>query len=183
MSFRSTSLRYGVAAQTIHWLTAILVLAAYLLGEGGPESRLYAPERASQLTAHETIGMLVLALLVIRILWRLVDSRPEDEPMPAWMRILSSAVHGILYLLLAAIPLTAIFGAWFSGHPIFFAGSPIGPFLGEAKDVSESLLEIHETLGNVILWIAGLHALAAIYHHVFLRDRVLLTMLPFGRAR
>ena len=181
VALMSTSTRYGAVAQTFHWLTAVLVGAAYLLGEGGPESRVYSAERASTLTWHETLGMLVIAVVVLRLAWRFIDRQPDEQPMPAWMQLGSRLVHWLLYALLAAVPLTAIFGAWLAGHPVFFLGiGEIGPFSELAHDLGRSLAEVHTTLGNVIIWVAGLHAAAAIYHHFILRDRVLKTMLPIG---
>jgi cytochrome b561 len=183
MTLLNSPTRYGALGQTLHWLTVLFVGAAYLLGEGGPESRIYAPERASTLTLHETCGMIVLGLLVLRLVWRLLDRAPEEPPMPAWMLFSARLVHWVLYALLAALPLTAISGAWLEGHAVTFLGiGPIGPFLAPAHDLGHSISEIHETLGNVIVWIAGLHAAAALYHHFVLRDRVLLAMLPVGRA-
>lgn len=183
MTLKSTPARYGAVTQTIHWLTAFLVLAAYLLGEGGPERILYSAERATQLNAHETLGVAVLALLVLRIVWRIFDPTPKEAPSPGWIRITSRIVQGLLYLLLIAIPVTAILGAWFTGHPIFVAGSEVGPFTGLSHDLGEGFFEVHETLANLILIVAGVHAVAALFHHFVLRDGVLLTMLPFGRAR
>ncbi len=179
----ATPTRYGAVTQTFHWLTVFLVGAAYLLGEGGPESRIYAAERATQLSLHETSGMAVLVVLVLRLVWRFFDRAPE-VPMQAWMRVSSRILHVVLYALLAALPLTAIFGAWVGDHPITLVGlGEIGPFLTVNPELGRTLSEIHETLGNVIIWIAGFHAAAALYHHFFLRDRVLVTMLPFGEAR
>ena len=37
--------------------------------------------------------------------------------------------------------------------------------------------DVHGALGDMILWLSGLHALAAIYHHTVLKDGVLLSML------
>jgi len=178
----SSRLRYGAVAQTFHWATVILVIAAYVLGEGGPESRVYAAERASTLALHETFGLAVFVLTALRLLWRAVDRVPDEGPMPRLMLIASRAVQGLLYLLLFAIPLTAIFGAWFTAHPVTLVGGfAIGPLTGVNSDLGHSLAEIHETLGNAILWVAGIHALAAIFHHFVMRDRVLVTMLP-GRS-
>jgi len=178
----ATPARYGAVTQTFHWLTVMFVAAAYLLGEGGPESRIYAPERAVQLGLHETFGMIVFILLVLRLAWRFFDRAPE-VPMQAWMRVASRALHGVLYALLAAIPLTAIFGAWVGGHAITPFGIEISPFPTVNSELGHTLSELHETLGNAIVWVAGFHAAAALYHHFFLRDRVLATMLPFGGAR
>jgi cytochrome b561 len=173
--------RYGAVTQTFHWLTVFLVGAAYLLGEGGPESRVYAAERAVQLGLHETFGMAVFVVLILRLVWRFFDRVPE-VPMQAWMRVSSHILHGVLYALLAAIPLTAIFGAWVGGHAITPFGIEISPFATVNTELGHTLSELHETLGNAIIWVAGFHAAAALYHHFFLRDRVLVAMLPFGET-
>ncbi len=172
--------RYSAVAQTFHWLTVILVGAAYLLGEGGPESRVYAAERASQMNLHETLGILVIVVMVLRLAWRLFDRAPAEPPMPTWMHLASRLVHWALYALLAAVPLTAIIGAWYEGHSVTFFGSEIASLLPLSHDFGRTITELHTTLGNVIIWVAGLHAAAALYHHFVMRDSVLLSMLPFG---
>ncbi len=176
--------RYSAVSQSFHWLTVVLVGAAYLLGEGGPESRVYSAERASVLGWHETIGILVFVVVALRVLWRLIDRAPKEPPMPAWMHLASKLTHWALYALLAAVPLTAIFGAWYEGHPVTFFGiGEVGPFLTLSHDFGRWITELHTTLGNLIIWVAGLHAAAALYHHFIMRDSVLLSMLPFGRKQ
>jgi cytochrome b561 len=183
LSAYSSRFRYGSVARFFHWTTVVLVLAAYFIAEGGPESRVYAAERATQLSIHETLGVAVLLVLVLRLVWRALDRTPENPPMPRLMLIAARAVHGLLYLLLAAIPLTAIFGAWFGGHAVtFIGGLAIGPLTAADSSLGHSLAEVHETLGNAILWVAGIHAAAALFHHFVMRDRVLVTMLPGGAA-
>jgi cytochrome b561 len=100
------------------------------------------------------------------------------------MRRGSQLVHFVLYALLAAVPLTAILGAWSEGHVLNLLGlGEIGPLVPLNHALGEELSEIHELLANAIVWIAGLHAAAALFHHFLLRDRVLASMLPFGGAR
>jgi cytochrome b561 len=182
MTLMNTSTRYGAVSQSFHWLTVVLVGAAYLLSVEGPESRIYAPENASALSLHETLGILVIVVVVLRLAWRLVDRPPEDPPMAAWMLYSSLLVHWALYLLLAAIPLAGILGALYGGHPVTLLGfGPVGPFLTTSSDLGRSLAEVHGTLGNLIIIVAGLHAAAALFHHFVLRDRVLLSMLPGSR--
>jgi cytochrome b561 len=178
MSLFGTPIRYGSLAQAFHWLTALLVLAAFLVSEGGPPTRVYAPANAATLQLHESVGLAVFALLVVRLVWRVFDRIPESPAMPAWMDVAAKVTHWALYALLFAVPASAMLGAWFGGHPVTVYGlGALGPFLGP-WDRGASLAEIHGTLGDSILWLAGLHAVAAIYHHVFLRDRVLRQMLP-----
>jgi cytochrome b561 len=105
--------RYGAVAQFFHWTTAVFVLVAFIFGPGGSEQRVYAHARDFDRQIHETLGLCVFALVVMRILWRIVDSQPDPPQVPFWMSIAAKAVQLMLYLFLFALPLTAIIGAWF----------------------------------------------------------------------
>ncbi len=171
--------RYGVVAQALHWATVIVVLIAFLYGPGGSEERIYAPARDFDRQLHETLGLCVLALVVLRVIWRMFDTRPEPPPGARWMNVAAKLAQGGLYLLLFALPFTAITGAWLEGHPLtLLAGLKIAPVLGTSHAVGAIIATIHTWLGDAIMWLAGFHALAGIYHHFFLKDDVLASMLP-----
>jgi cytochrome b561 len=175
----SSPARYGRIAQLFHWVTAILVLVAFIYGPGGSEQRVYLPSRDFDRQLHETLGLCVFALVALRLIWRRFDTRPPAEASSAWMGLTAKLVQFSLYVLLFAVPMTAIAGAWLEGHPLtLLAGIEIAPPIDLSHDLGASIAEIHTWMGDAILWIAGLHAAAAIFHHVLLKDRVLLTMLP-----
>ncbi len=185
---KSARVRYRTVAQLFHWLTAIFVLVAFIYGPGGHEQRVYSSAHEFDRRLHETLGLCVFALAIIRLLWRAVDTRPQAQPVPAWMDFTARAVQWALYLLLLALPLTAITGAWLEGHPLtLLAGVEIAPLFGASHDAGEIIATIHTWLGDAIMWLAGLHALAALFHHVVLKDEVLTTMVPrwfpLGRSR
>ena len=171
--------RFGAVAQSLHWLTAIFVLLAFIYGPGGSEQRVYLPARDFGRQLHETLGLCVFTLLILRVLWKLFDARPPAEDLPRWMEIAAKSLQGVLYLLLFAVPASAITGAWLEGHPLtLLGGVEVAPMLGLSHDLGVTISEIHTWLGDAILWLAGLHAAAAIYHHVVKKDGVLLSMLP-----
>ncbi len=171
--------RYGAVAQAVHWITAICVLVAFIYGPGGSETRVYSSARDFDRQLHETLGLAIFLLVAARLLWRTVDRRPDPPDNPRWMRMASKVVQALLYLLLFALPITAVTGAWLEAHPLtLLGGLEIGPFLGPAHDMGASVAELHGWLGDAIMWLAGIHAAAAICHHVLLRDGVLLSMLP-----
>jgi cytochrome b561 len=175
MSVLGNDFRYGAVAQAIHWLTAILVLAAWLVAgtwEGGhPEMKVL----------HETLGLAVFALVVLRVVWRAVDVRPAEPPGNAILALLARVMHWALYALLIFIPLTAIIGSWLEGHALtIYALGNIGPFLTASRTLGHRILDVHQLLGTTIIWLAGLHAAAAIFHQTVLRDRTLRRMLPVG---
>jgi cytochrome b561 len=178
----STDLRYGSVAQGFHWLTAILVAMAYLVSPGGSEQRVYSIASDLMRHTHETTGILIFAIVLARILWRTIDAAPEAPPMEAWMKFSAKLIHFALYALLVALPLTAIVGAWLEGHPLTLLGAgDFGPMLPQSHDVGQAVSYVHTILGNVIIWAAGLHAVAALFHHFVLRDNVLTSMLPDWR--
>ncbi len=178
----STRLRYGPAAQVFHWLTVVLVAMAYLVSPGGSEQRVYSIASDFTRHIHETTGILIFAIVLARILWRTIDAAPEAPPMEPWMTYSAKLAHVALYALLIALPLTAILGAWLEGHPLTLLGAGnFGPMLPQADGVGRALSYVHAILGNVIIWAAGFHAVAALFHHFILRDNVLTSMLPDWR--
>ena len=176
---RRSGARYSAVAQALHWVTAVLVLVAFIYGPGGSEQRVYSPARDFDRQIHETLGLSVLTLVAIRVAWRMVDVRPDLPQVARWMGVAAKVIRVALYLLLFAVPLTAIAGAWLEGHPLtLVAGIEISPALARSHDTGATIASIHTWLGDTILWVAGLHALAGLYHHFVLKDRVLASMLP-----
>ncbi|MEO8847263.1 MAG: cytochrome b/b6 domain-containing protein [Casimicrobiaceae bacterium] len=170
--------RYGPVTQALHWITAVVVLTAFIYGPGGSEQHVYASARDFDRQLHETLGICVLVLVALRLLWRLVDVRPEHD-LPRLMRVAATLAHVALYLLLFAVPLTAIAGAWLEGHPLtLLTGIEIPPMFTASHNTGALFANIHTWLADAIMWIAGLHALAGIYHYLILRDGVLVSMLP-----
>ena len=171
--------RYGRTTQALHWATAILVLIAFTLGPGGSERHVYSSALDPDRQIHETLGLCVLALAVLRVLWRLVDRQPDPVPTARWLRVAAQAAHVSLYVLLFALPLTAIAGAWLEGHPLTLLGHvELASPVATSHDAGEAIAILHTWLGDAIMWLAGVHALAAIYHHLVVRDGVLVSMLP-----
>ncbi|MBW8893142.1 MAG: cytochrome b/b6 domain-containing protein, partial [Burkholderiales bacterium] len=100
---------------------------------------------------------------------------------------LARLVHGALWLLLLALPVTALLALGSESHPLTLLGGVrvdklpwiAGSRLAEAADWGD----VHGLLGDALMWLAGLHALAALYHHALRRDGVLASMLPWRTKR
>lgn len=176
---RSTSSRYGAGAQAFHWLTVILVLAAYVLSKGDRYS-LYSAAADGLRRIHETLGVLVFIVVVLRLLWGLIDDAPAKRPMPRWMAAAAKFVQFALYALLISIPATAVLGTWLEGIPVTLLGFDIAPRIAPMHGLGQLIMEIHTILGDAILWTAGAHAVAALFHHFYLRDDVFQSMIPGG---
>jgi cytochrome b561 len=176
---RSAVAHYSVAARVLHWLTALLVVVAYIVSVGGPEARVYAPANDGARGLHELLGLSVAALTLVRLAWRVTVAPPESPAMPAWMRLAARLGHWAMYALLLLVPATAILGAWLEGHPLtVLAVGDVGPWLSASHALGATLADLHGWLGNALIWLAGAHAASALYHHFWRGDTVLRSMLP-----
>src|SRR5438477_1457588 len=92
MQVLSTRFRYGVVAQAFHWLTAILVIAAYFLGPGGSERRAFSAAMETTRQIHEALGVSLFAIVLLRVVWRAFDEDTEHGDMATWMRCSSKFV-------------------------------------------------------------------------------------------
>lgn len=164
------------ALVALHWATAFLVIAAFALviGREFTETK---PARQALLQAHRYIGLTIFLMLLVRLPLRIGTSAPDHDLAPL-AKFVSKAGHGILYLLLAGIPLIgyALFAAR-TGHMDYF-GINLPTFVERDRDLAETLEAAHEWAGWFLLAIAGLHASAALWHHYIRRDNVLQSMLP-----
>ncbi len=179
MPIKNLADRWGGVSITLHWLTALmiagLVVVGLLMQELGN-----SPTKIQIYGLHKSIGLTVLALTVLRLLWRLFAGVPEPVAgMPRWQRWASGATHGALYVVLLAMPLSGWLYNSASGFPLKWFGLFKLPKLsGYDAQVKAFALEAHETLFLVLVVIVGVHALAALKHHYFDRDRTLARMLP-----
>lgn len=182
---KNKNIHYSPIGQTFHWVMAVLILVTFIYGPGESEKHVYSTAHDFDRQLHETLGFIVVILTVLRVIWRAAAATPPDPPsVPHWMAFVSKSVQLAFYLLLFALPMTSVTGAWLEGHPLtFLAGIQIEPLLTKSHDAGATIAEIHTWLGDTIMWLAGLHALAALYHHFVLRDGVLVSMLPRNLLR
>ena len=170
--------KHSTVTRIIHWLTALLAIAAFVLGPEDLEE-MDNPDLDWGGQTHETLGLVVIGLTVLRIIWMLFCKKPEEIPMSRAMKIASKSVQGALYLLLLAVPATAVLGIWLEGDSLaLIQNIAVSSPFSVDQNLGEFLIDIHPTLADVLIWLAGLHAAAALLHHYVLKDDVLKSMLP-----
>lgn len=179
MPIKNLADRWGSVTITLHWLTALMIVGLSVVGLLMQELG-NSPTKIQVYGLHKSIGLTVLALTVLRLLWRLYAGVPQPVPgTPRWQAWASSATHGALYVVLLAMPVSGWLYNSASGFPLKWFGLFALPRLsGYDADVKAFALGAHETLFLALLALAGLHALAALKHHYFDRDRTLVRMLP-----
>ncbi|WP_313920052.1 cytochrome b [Tahibacter sp.] len=184
MALKSEANRWGVGARTLHWIMAVLIIGLGLVGlymSDLPNS----PQKIKIYALHKSVGLTVLALLLLRLAWRLADRRPDELPMPRWQALAARAVHGLLYVLMFALPLSGWLYNSASGYPLqWFSLFNLPSLTGGADPALKGLAHNIHVYGFYVLVLALLaHAGAALKHHFIDRDDTLVRMLPLLRRR
>ena len=135
---------------------------------------------------HKSIGLLLLALVVVRLAWRLYAGAPPPVPgLPRIQRFAACVTHALLYLLILAMPLSGWLYDSASGlRPLqWFGLFAVPKLVGADEDLADDLHDLHEDLFAILVVVALLHVAAAVWHHVFRGDATLARMLPRGWLR
>lgn len=178
--------RWGWAAQSLHWLTAAIVIGMFSVG-------LYMTEVAEPFSSlqfnlfqwHKSVGMTLIALSLLRLGWRITGPTPAASTQAkGWENKAARLAHFALYMLLFLMPLsgwimtsastlglkTMIFGVW-----------ELPGIVEPDKALHEIFEEVHETLAWIFMGLVALHAAAAFKHHFVNKDNVLARMLPWSK--
>ncbi|MBB1088180.1 cytochrome b [Lysobacter sp. SG-8] len=184
MTLKNTEHRWGAVSQGLHWLIMLLILGLAIVGlslDALPRS----PKYFWVYDLHKSTGLLVLALVIVRLGWRLYAGTPRPVAgTPPWQAAIAGATHWILYGLILAMPLSGWLYDSASGlRPLKWFGVATVPKLSPPDEgLADLARDAHEWLFWVLVALVALHAGAAFYHHVFQRDETLRRMLPGRRA-
>jgi cytochrome b561/polyisoprenoid-binding protein YceI len=188
MSASNTARSYGTVTKTFHWLTALLILVIAPLGVIANQLP-YTTDaelalKAQLFSIHKTLGVIVFAVALARILWAVTQPKPGDiNADKKALSTVAAVVHWTLYISLVAVPLTGwVHHAATSGFaPIRL---PIGqglPFVPVSESVAETAAALHWLFSKVMIASILLHVAGALKHHFIDKDATLRRMW-FGKV-
>ncbi|NWG86968.1 MAG: cytochrome b [Hydrogenophilaceae bacterium] len=171
---------YTRTAITLHWLLAGLILVALPLGLTMAELAL-SPTKLQLYAWHKWLGVTVFGLALVRVVWRLTHPAPPlPASLPAWQRTAAHGLHGLLYGLMLAIPLSGWLMSSAKGFQTVYLGLwPIPDLLAKDEALAETLATLHAWLNYSLIALLLAHVGAALKHHFVERDAVLGRMLPW----
>lgn len=194
-----TTQKYSKSAIILHWLTALIILALFILGwymaelpQKGPKSTsldlfdlgIYTMQFSEAISSrtfyfnlHKSLGITLLLILAVRLFVRVRQGSPAfPASMQAWEVKFAEATHKVLYALMVAVPLLGVVTAVYSKYGIKWFGLPLVAGLDDAG-LREIYKESHEIAGWILLVVIVLHVAAAIKHKVVDKDEVMDRML------
>lgn len=169
---------YGSITKTFHWLIAVLVMGMLIMGfflEDMPKSI-----RSNMIGLHKSIGLTILLLIVTRLIWRFVNPTPVlPITVARWEQIAARFVHILFYILLVLMPISGWVMSSLGLHPVFFLGLfNVTLPLAKNETLGNYFFNAHAVIAWIIIGLLVLHIGAALKHHFFDKNNVLLRMLP-----
>jgi cytochrome b561 len=184
MAIQNTTRRWGAVAQLFHWTIVVLLVVQVTLAFMADD----LPNGLRKLTLlarHKSVGITILALVILRLLWRHLNQTPElPEKLKPYERLLARFTHAALYVLLFLMPLTGWMMSSARGFPVsWFGFIQLPDLVPKSKPLYDFFVAAHETLAWVLALVVTLHVAAALKHHFVLKDDVLRRMLPFPQRK
>jgi cytochrome b561 len=174
----NSSNRFNVVQRFLHWVMALCILTMFFVGVGMVST--IAPIYVPLLAAHKSLGIVILALALIRLAVRGLygaPALPSDLPEP--MRLAAHLSHYALYGLMIAMPLIGWAMLSAAHYPIVIFGTVRLPWILPQSDTLHALLwGAHFYLAFAFFALVLLHLAAALFHALIRRDGVFESMAP-----
>lgn len=177
---KNTENSYGIVAKGFHWLLFLMLTFSIIAGNYLASM----PKGAEKLQAagmHKSFGLVILALVLMRLAWRLINVRPKEfEGNPTIQNLMAHAMHWVLYVLMFAQPLSGILMSQAAGYPVSFFGLfELSVLLDKDPSLAQFFRGAHGTIWVLLVLAVIGHAGAALHHHYTKKDNVLKRM-SFG---
>jgi len=172
---------YDSRTIALHWASVALVLCLWIAAQ----SLDFFPKgmpRMAALSVHITLGLLLAALLIVRVAWRLRGGTRLAAADAGVLGRLAVGAHRLLYGLLCAVVIAGIACVWIRGDT-WFNIVTVAAFAPDNKSLRHNAVELHGLIANSLLALAAVHAAAAAWHHRVRKDGVLRRMWPSLRAQ
>ena len=178
MAFKNTKTTYGSVIKWLHWVMALAIFGLFGLGVWMRTLTYYSPWYTPAPHWHQSIGIVLLALLIFRFIWRLINIRPDEDYLKPFDRLAAHAVHIAFYVLLFIIMVSGYFITSVDGTSVAVFNWFSIPSIYQKQGAEDIAGFIHWTLAYGIMALAVLHTIAALKHHYIDRDITLKRMLP-----
>ncbi len=169
--------RYRSGAIAFHWTMFVLVVIVGILGllhDTWPKQT-----QSFWINVHAVVGIALWLVLLARFGYRLRHPAPAlPTTVGAFSRRLSTTVHWALYALLFVIPLIGFVTFVYHGRILHLGILDLDLGIKKNRSIFEPTEDIHGYLAYALFALAGLHALAALWHHFIAHDGILARMWP-----
>lgn len=176
--YKNNDNQYGLVAIVVHWLSAAVIIGLFAVGFWMVDLNYYSDWYQTAPHYHKSVGILLLALTLFRIVWKLVNPSPKALGENKTEVIAAKFGHHALYLLMLTVLISGYLITTADGRGIdvfnWFTVPSMGELFAQQEDIAG---DIHEYAAYGIIALATIHMLAALKHHFLDKDSTLTRMI------
>jgi cytochrome b561 len=164
--------KYSNTLIALHWILALLIAGMLTVG-WYMASIAEKPQSAILFTAHKSTGLIVAALVLFRLTWRLTHkSPPLPTTIPKVQAFTARMVHWLLYVCMICMPLTGAIGTAFGKKNLVFFNYQFPRFVEQNDYINKLSFSLHQTIAWIFLTLIVMHIFAAMWHLLVKRDEI-----------
>lgn len=171
---------YGWISILLHWLTAIIIIALWFVGQSISWA---APEEIiSRRALHVSIAASAWALLLFRVIWRFRSGHPRVRGQTSGIHRIAKTTHYVMLIVVLLMMVSGPTMLWAGGNPVNVFGwfSVPGP-IGKSPTTGDLAYFIHSNAALLLFWLVVLHIGGALKHLMFHSDDTIARMIWPGR--
>lgn len=174
MPMRNTTTAFGLVSRYAHWVIGTLILILLPMGLFVSTLAPGHPERPAYMATHQSLGLMVLLLVVLRMVWLSQSPAPVmRSDLRAWQRQLAKATHVSLYVLILAFPVTGILLTVWRGDALDLFGWSVQGLIAPNEQLSAVVAFLHNLVLPALFYFAIFMHLGAVTKHHFIDHRQL----------
>ena len=184
MGLNNSTTRFGAITMVLHWSVFLLFLSQYVSGsvmmriERG--HKVFGYGQGDWYTWHKSVGLVVIALVLLRIVWRKSTRLPDwPDTLASWEAACMKWTERTLYLCMVVMPVSGYVFTLAGGYNFkLFGAVPLPQLIPKNAAVADVAQVLHITFAFVIVGAVALHVALALKRHLVDRDRFLKRMVP-----
>lgn len=171
--------RYSMPAVVLHWIIAILIIGLIVLGYYMVDIPRNTPDRAFYFNLHKSFGITAAIFIAAQIVWHFTHRAPAlPVTMAGWETKATHVAHGVLYLLMVAVPISGYLSSSFSKYGVHLFGLKLPHWGWDDQALRDMWVSLHSIISMALVALVVIHVLAALKHALMDRDGVMKRMLP-----
>ncbi|MDC6448438.1 cytochrome b/b6 domain-containing protein [Alphaproteobacteria bacterium] len=161
---------WGLIAKIFHWFLAILLIWQIFTGFNLHNME-FSPSKIALIGIHKIIGTLIFTVVVLRLIWKFINSKPNTSELPIFHRYASNMIHILLYTLVVWIPIQGTMMTQAGGFDVKLLGFITVPkFIETNFEIYPTFVQFHYQSMIALIVIFSIHLSAGLYHRFIKLD-------------
>ena len=171
VNLKATQNSWGLIAKIFHWFLAVLLIWQIFTGFNLHNME-FSPVKIAFIGVHKIIGTIIFSVVVLRLIWKFINSKPDSSDLPTFHKYVSKVIHILLYALVIWIPIQGTMMTQAGGFDVKLLGLVTIPkFIPTNFELYPTFVKFHYQSMIALIVVFSIHLSAGLYHRFIKSDK------------